>query len=99
MQRLDGLTVLANQEVITDLVLIPGVVLDEGIQRGLQPEDRLMQHDEGWSRRKRIAKRVMGGPLGVIGWVNPHPLQARRIALLLGLEPRDERPVIDRALL
>ena len=63
------------------------------------PEDRLMQHDERWSGSEWIAKRIMGIPLGVIGGIDPHPLQARRIALLLGLEPRDERPVIDLALL
>ena len=58
-----------------------------------------MQHNERWSRGKWIAKRVMGIPLGVIGGINPHPLQVRRIALLLGLEPCDKRPVIHRALL
>ena len=50
MKRLDGITILANLEVIADLICISGIVLNEGIQRGLQPENRLMQHDKRWSR-------------------------------------------------
>ena len=72
IEHLHDRTILTNQAVVADLVLIAGMGGSEGVNGRSDPVDRLVQNDQLGCGVNRVAVGIKAEPFAVIGRVNSH---------------------------